>query len=128
MKTVEYEVTKRAGRRVAGRVVTPGQILELTEAEAEHALEAGELVRKGEKLASAFADDSDGLKAMRADAERVGRRPRPGPAIVEPAPAAAPIAPAAEEVSADQTQSETEGRRRGQPRRDAAPAADTPSA
>ncbi len=68
MDTAEYVVTERAGRRVAGRVVAVGQELVLTAAEAEHALAAGDLVVKGEALSAAFAQDSDELAAMRADA------------------------------------------------------------
>ena len=91
METREYEVTERAGRKVAGRVVSgPGARLLLTEAEAEHAVLAGELVPAGEGLPEEFGRDSEVLAGMRADAESVGGRPRPGPPAVEPAPAAPP--------------------------------------
>ena len=42
-----YVVTDMAGRRVAGRVVKVGDVLSLTELEAEHELREGTLEPKG---------------------------------------------------------------------------------
>lgn len=132
METREYEVTERAGRKVAGRVVAgPGATLHLTEAEAEHAVLAGELVPAGEAVPQEFGKDSEVLAGMRADAERVGGRPRPGPPAAEPDPAAA-HAPVEAETGTVPPQApsapaaETAGRRaRAQPAAEPAPPATT---
>ncbi|MCF4125044.1 hypothetical protein [Methylobacterium sp. SyP6R] len=136
METRDYEVTERAGRRVAGRVVSgPGARLTLTEAEAEHAVQAGELVPAGETLPEAFTSDSEVLAGMRADAERIGGRPRPGPPVVEPAPAASPApagAVAAEPAPPQATAAPDAGtasrRARAQPAVEPAVSAATPPA
>ncbi|WP_288579843.1 hypothetical protein [uncultured Methylobacterium sp.] len=98
MEKREYATTERAGRRVAGRVVAgAGETLQLTEAEAEHAVRSGELVAAGEELPAEFGQDSEVLAGMRADAARVSGRPGPTPPAPEPAPAEpAPAQPDAE--------------------------------
>ncbi|MGF3027862.1 hypothetical protein ACQVP2_34350 [Methylobacterium aquaticum] len=129
METREYEVTERAGRKVAGRVVAgPGATLRLTEVEAEHAVLAGELVPAGEALPAEFGRDSEVLAGMRADAERIGGRSRPGPPAPDPAADRGPGEPVQQPAPAAPA-AEAAGRRaRTQPAADPAPAATPPAA
>lgn len=93
--TSEYEVTERAGPRVAGRVVAKGQILTLTEAEAEFALGEGSLVAKGKNLPKIFTEPSKRSEGMLAEARAVRARAVLPPAVAdEPEDAPAPGAPA----------------------------------
>ncbi|MFC5553621.1 hypothetical protein [Methylobacterium iners] len=90
--TAEYELTERAGPRVAGRVVVKGQPLILTPAEAEHGLRDGTIVPKGKTLAKVFTSGSKRLDRMREEAEalRTGAAlpaPEAEPAKAEPAKA-----------------------------------------
>ncbi|GJD93357.1 hypothetical protein [Methylobacterium iners] len=66
--TAEYELTERAGPRVAGRVVVKGQTLTLTAAEAEHGLREGTIVPKGKTLPKVFTLGSKRLDRMREEA------------------------------------------------------------
>lgn len=99
-KTSEYEVTERAGKRVAGRVVEKGKLLLLTEAEAEHGLSEGTIVPKGKTLAKAFAEDTKPVTRMREEAQAFRARGEPpaaepdAPAAPAPAPAKLPADPA----------------------------------
>ncbi len=80
--TAEYETTERAGRRVAGQVVTAvGQVLTLTEAQAEHGLLEGTIVPKGKALHRSFAEGSKRLDGMRAVADAMRTRATLPPSV-----------------------------------------------
>jgi hypothetical protein len=92
METQDYTVTERAGPRVAGRRVKPGDTLRLTATEAEYPLGEGTIVPFGGALPQAFAT-SEASDRLRDEAARFKAResttaePPPAP---QPAPAAAP--------------------------------------
>lgn len=90
----EYEVTERAGPRVAGRVVKKGAILTLTANEAEHGLRDGSLVPKGKQLSKAWTESTKSLDRMREEAEAMRSRTALPPAEDAQAEAAAPAPPA----------------------------------
>lgn len=74
---VEYEITKRAGKRVAGRIVAGLKTMMLLPVEAEHALREGTLVRKGDKLDPAFGSKSEATAGLNAQAADVKTPPVP---------------------------------------------------
>lgn len=100
--TAEYETTERAGKRVAGQVVTGvGQPLTLTEAQAEHALLEGTIVPKGKQLHKSYTEPSKRLDGMRAEADAIRSRTAIPPSVPdepegaeEPAASQEPAPPA----------------------------------
>ncbi|QLP98509.1 MAG: hypothetical protein HZY79_15560 [Rhodoblastus sp.] len=60
----DYVVTERAGPRVAGRLVKPGDRLRLTAAEADYHLAAGEII-VAKSAAPSDAPAADAAKAKR---------------------------------------------------------------
>lgn len=93
--SAEYDVTERAGPRVAGRVVRKGESLTLTAAEAEHGLRDGSLVPKGKQLSKAWTESNKALDRMREEAGAMLRRTALPPDEAADTEAAAP-APAAD--------------------------------
>lgn len=66
----DFEVTPRAGRWVAGRSVRPGDVLSLTEHEAEYELGLGYLIRLGasSSLPPPPVDGADTIASQRGGA------------------------------------------------------------
>lgn len=85
MEKTAFTVTKRAGPKVAGQFVSPGQHLELTEDEARQDLADGSLVRKGEQLNSAFTKTTEAVAAAQHSAtETPSGEDAPPPGDVPP--------------------------------------------
>lgn len=85
----EYEVTERAGPRVAGQVVAGRKSLMLTDAEAEYDLREGAIVPKGRTLPKGLAENP-GTSL---------RRSKPKAAVVPPSAPADPLTPPASDAA-----------------------------
>ncbi len=83
-----YAVTDRAGSRVAGRRAKPGDVLELTPAEAAYELQQGTLVPEGQTLSQAWSEDSAQLRDLRTRAR--GGEPSSSEEAAQAPPAGAP--------------------------------------
>lgn len=104
----EYDLTERAGRRVAGRIVGDATTMLLTDAEAEHELREGTIAPKGKGVPKAFTDSkvADKLREEAAAFVEAGRQPSPAratlpasaPGEVPADPPRAPVAPLPEQT------------------------------